>query len=953
MNDLPDNELLSAYLDGELTAAEQAEVERLLRRSPHARKTLEELRAMSQSLQSLPQRRLGEDLSEEVLRLAECRMLLEPGDLSGGAGPAADDGLDAVNARAGRNDATETSPRPKAAAQTAGEAPVELRAEPSVVAARGWDRRRALRAGAQLARRLVSSRALAWSAAAVAVALLLSVSRPPTAPRRAARELASSPAIRPTAGAASRELGEAMDKEVDGSAGPDAPAAPASPETTTMAKAPASGVIGDADVDSPNGRTSATDFKKYGAAKSGERPTERDWALKSKDCRREAHEEIAAIEPPTQLGAAPPTRVESKIAGEALDKRPDAASPALESSQIVEKQPGSPVGGDAFALAGADYIVVQCDLSPEAAAGAAFERVLARNFIHWEAEESIVGRQLALGIKKDVDGPRQVVGGMGAAAPGGDVVDSQVTGKPSLETPAAPAPGGGDAESRLAPANAPSTAAAKHDDQPDDRRPPHGGPSQDVAAQSVPAQGAPGRAGETLRDAAPAEGQVLNGAAPVGPLELVLVEASASQIEATLQQMAAAPDQFVNLSVEPAPGAQSQNALRQYERRRDLNQQRFGGQLALGAAANLGGGAGAEVGQGDCAKQPSPVASTEDAPRAPAAPVPPPMAEPSPEPAGSVGKHSAGGTGAASSRPEISQAEASIPPGQSVAARNQQTPDRDQYQNVQNRAGRARRIPLFGAPDLAANRQLMSQRAAPPTPSLAPSHGTALMPAFEPAQSAQPAPPSEVPATQPVMPPEPGEPPSPATAATPDRFDAPDDLSRRQAAPAHSAERVPSDVADELRLGESQVPDGMSRAEETPPAAPSPAQREGEPLARQSGVAGPTAAGRLPGPSPVQRPQSQTGQAIPPVGPGQRSDSQAAQMFQTDESSEPTYRVLFVLRVAPSQSGAEAAARARQLDASQSAAEDRFDSEADGPAAAAPPNSAPPPAAEATEPAPR
>ena len=55
MNDLPQNELFSAYLDGELTAAEQAEVERVLAASPDARQLLEELRALSATLQALPQ----------------------------------------------------------------------------------------------------------------------------------------------------------------------------------------------------------------------------------------------------------------------------------------------------------------------------------------------------------------------------------------------------------------------------------------------------------------------------------------------------------------------------------------------------------------------------------------------------------------------------------------------------------------------------------------------------------------------------------------------------------------------------------------------------------------------------------------------------------------------------------------------------------------------------------
>ena len=77
MHDLRQNELLSAYLDGELTAAEQAEMEQLLATSPAARQLLDELRALSVTLQALPQEKLGEDLSRQVLRVAERRMLTE------------------------------------------------------------------------------------------------------------------------------------------------------------------------------------------------------------------------------------------------------------------------------------------------------------------------------------------------------------------------------------------------------------------------------------------------------------------------------------------------------------------------------------------------------------------------------------------------------------------------------------------------------------------------------------------------------------------------------------------------------------------------------------------------------------------------------------------------------------------------------------------------------------
>jgi anti-sigma factor RsiW len=75
MINVPENELFSAYLDGELTAAEQAEMERLLATSPAARQLLEELRTLSSTLQSLPAHKLNEDISQQVLRVAEQRTL--------------------------------------------------------------------------------------------------------------------------------------------------------------------------------------------------------------------------------------------------------------------------------------------------------------------------------------------------------------------------------------------------------------------------------------------------------------------------------------------------------------------------------------------------------------------------------------------------------------------------------------------------------------------------------------------------------------------------------------------------------------------------------------------------------------------------------------------------------------------------------------------------------------
>lgn len=121
MKDVPENELFSAYLDGELTAAEQAEVEQLLAASPAARQLLDELRALSSTLQTMPQYKLGEDISERVLRIAQRRILTEAEQLNKPA----------------------KVPQPR------------------------------------VFRRLLNSRALIWSGLAVAVAVMLMVTQPP------------------------------------------------------------------------------------------------------------------------------------------------------------------------------------------------------------------------------------------------------------------------------------------------------------------------------------------------------------------------------------------------------------------------------------------------------------------------------------------------------------------------------------------------------------------------------------------------------------------------------------------------------------------------------------------------------------------------------------------------------------------------------------------------------
>src|SRR5262245_8256013 len=70
--ELSDNDiLLSAYLDGELTADERAQVDQLLATRAEARQLVEDLRALRAGLQELPQHKLDPDFAQTVLARAE------------------------------------------------------------------------------------------------------------------------------------------------------------------------------------------------------------------------------------------------------------------------------------------------------------------------------------------------------------------------------------------------------------------------------------------------------------------------------------------------------------------------------------------------------------------------------------------------------------------------------------------------------------------------------------------------------------------------------------------------------------------------------------------------------------------------------------------------------------------------------------------------------------------
>ena len=82
MNNHWDDELLSAYLDGELTSEERLRIDTLLANHADAQQSLDELRALQTGLATLPRYKLPADFAEQVL------LRIKTIDRSGSGGPA-------------------------------------------------------------------------------------------------------------------------------------------------------------------------------------------------------------------------------------------------------------------------------------------------------------------------------------------------------------------------------------------------------------------------------------------------------------------------------------------------------------------------------------------------------------------------------------------------------------------------------------------------------------------------------------------------------------------------------------------------------------------------------------------------------------------------------------------------------------------------------------------------
>ena len=84
MNEQFSEELLSAYVDGELSPQLRAAVERWVENSPDARHKLEDFQRLSRLFGDLPRTEVAGEFSTEVMHLAERRMLLPEAAVAGG-----------------------------------------------------------------------------------------------------------------------------------------------------------------------------------------------------------------------------------------------------------------------------------------------------------------------------------------------------------------------------------------------------------------------------------------------------------------------------------------------------------------------------------------------------------------------------------------------------------------------------------------------------------------------------------------------------------------------------------------------------------------------------------------------------------------------------------------------------------------------------------------------------
>lgn len=443
MTAIPDDELLSAYLDGELTADDSARVERLLAERPESRQLLEDLRLVRESLQALPRRRLDDDFSQHVLRQAEREVLH--------SGPDADP----VAERAGQGNLL-TAGNVAARDESANGEKTSAAASPSQ--AFDWQRMR---------------RPAAWAALALAAGLLIMFMSPQDK-RAGQRQVAHHAAPR----------GEAEQR-------------PAVKDQSRREERPEMHAAPAGDLSSVSGKS--------GSAGIEDQPDETA-ELHKRSLDEKAARDERAVEPPANAPSGPQSARFARRAPRAKDSSADATTLGIKGGEQAT------LGLAETAPAIDDQtLIVWCEVAPDGDYRANFDKLLAAQQIEWQ----------------DTDGDATISNDT-------EISDGAVS---SLQ--------------RSTRRRQSSVYFAESANKP----------------AGVDVQ----RLVETLQRRAEQESESVDRQPPLDALrepatELVLVEASESQIKAMLAGLDKRPNTYPAVRVEPAAGQPRQQSLKQFER---------------------------------------------------------------------------------------------------------------------------------------------------------------------------------------------------------------------------------------------------------------------------------------------------------------------------------------------------------------------------------------------------
>lgn len=531
-----DQELLSAYLDGELTAAEQARVERLLADDPAYRQLYDELRALRTNFETLPRFTLAKDISSLVLRRAEQAMLhgTGPGQASARDGSKSADGS---QQRAGsangssRSDGRMTRDVGSGmAADEAGSTADEAESDVPVIRLRwprGW-------------------RPWLWPAVAAAAALYVAMFSPDRAPRKLAQAPPRDPADISIGAPASDQPAEPLAEQELGKREPELRAKKTSDAKSAGPKPAEERAVDEKAVRQKVGEQA----EKAAAAPQAARNLER---AENQLERRDAAErqQMDGLVP-----AAP------QLAGSASDKRTDRA-PARKAAEAEESLGGVPAANAAAAVP-ANAPVAAAKPAPLENAAAPSDKTAPGNDFAGPANGAVADAKAApqqpaampsveVAGKANAQRARFGQGGQGALAPSPEgvlVVDCEVR-------PEAARDGAFDA------------LLAKHKISLESG----GGPMLAEAAakkQEAPAANGAEQAAPALLAAGPApdqRGAGKPGAAPAPTAVVpVYIEASWPQIRALLVELNQRKEDFPIVQVMPAAGARSQQQFAAFSR---------------------------------------------------------------------------------------------------------------------------------------------------------------------------------------------------------------------------------------------------------------------------------------------------------------------------------------------------------------------------------------------------